>query len=53
MQHNVHNAIDLSEFDGIESDENHGIREYLTTTHRGNFLMPRRDLRALPRPRPN
>jgi len=46
-------GIDLSEFDGIESDENHGIREYLTTTHRGNFLMPRRDLRALPRPRPN
>jgi hypothetical protein len=46
-------AIDLTEFDGIGSDENHGILEYLTTTHRGNFLMPRRDLRALPRPRPN
>jgi len=45
-------TIDLTEFDGIEAGENHGIREYLTTTHRGNFLMPRRDLRALPRPQP-
>lgn len=46
-------AIDLTEFDGIEAGANHGILDYLTTTHRGNFLMPRRDLRALPRPRPN
>jgi hypothetical protein len=46
-------AIDLTAFDGIGPGENHGILEYLTTTHRGNFLMPRRDLRALPRPRPN
>jgi hypothetical protein len=45
-------SIDLTEFEGIGPDENHGILEYLTTTHRGNFLMPRRDLRALPRPRP-
>jgi hypothetical protein len=45
--------IDLTDFDGIDANENHGIREYLTTTHRGSFLMPRRDLRALPRPRPN
>lgn len=44
--------IDLSEIADIGDRTNHGILEFVTTTHRGNFLVPRRELRALPNPRP-
>jgi hypothetical protein len=29
---------------------NNGILEYIFVRHRGNFLLPPRDLRALPTP---
>ncbi|MFW5900572.1 MAG: DUF7405 family protein [Halodesulfurarchaeum sp.] len=46
------NGTDLTDEPAIRQRVNNGILEYIFTTHRGNFLVPPRDLRALPSPRP-
>ena len=46
------NGTDLTDEPAIRQRVNNGILEYIFTTHRGNFLVPPRRLRVLPRPRP-
>ncbi|WP_248898224.1 DUF7405 family protein [Haloplanus halobius] len=52
LDHPSGREIDLAEIDGIDTRTNNGILNYITTIRRGNFLIPRRELRALPTPRP-
>jgi len=47
------NGADLTDNPAIRQRINNGILEYIFVDNRGNFLVPPRDLRALPRPRPN
>ena len=44
------NADDISSETAVGRRTNNGIRQYLSVTHRGNYLLPPRDLRALPAP---
>jgi hypothetical protein len=44
------NADDVAEETAVGRRTNNGIRQYLSVTHRGNYLLPPRDLRALPTP---
>lgn len=46
------NGTDLTDVPAIRQRVNNGILEYIFTTHRGNFLVPPRRHRVLPRPRP-
>ncbi|WEL16251.1 Monomeric isocitrate dehydrogenase [Halorhabdus sp. SVX81] len=46
------NGADLTDEPAIRQRVNNGILEYIFTTHRGNFLVPPRRHRVLPRPRP-
>ncbi len=46
------NGTDLTENPAIRTRVNNGILEYVFVRHRGNFLVPPTDHRALPRPRP-
>lgn len=46
------NGTDLTDEPAIRQRVNNGILEYIFTTHRGNFLVPPRRHRILPRPRP-
>ncbi|WP_123539335.1 DUF7405 family protein [Halosimplex salinum] len=41
-------AMNTDEYDDDVPAENHGIIDYLETRHRGTFLIPPRDERALP-----
>jgi hypothetical protein len=52
LDHPSGREIDLAEIDGIDTRTNNGILDFVTTISRGNFLLPRRELRALPSPRP-
>jgi len=44
------NADDISSETAVGRRTNNGIRQYLSVTHRGNYLLPPRELRALPAP---
>ncbi|SEV96379.1 DUF7405 family protein [Halobacterium jilantaiense] len=44
------NAEDISSETAVGRRTNNGIRQYLSVTNRGNYLLPPRDLRALPTP---
>jgi len=44
------NADDVASETAVGRRTNNGIRQYLSVTHRGNYLLPPRDLRALPTP---
>jgi hypothetical protein len=44
------NGSDLSESAPVGQRTNNGILQYMTVERRGNFLVPPRDRRALPRP---
>jgi hypothetical protein len=44
------NADDVAEETAVGRRTNNGIRQYLSVTHRGNYLLPPRGLRALPTP---
>jgi hypothetical protein len=44
------NAVDLTEESAVGRRRNNGIRQYLSVTHRGNYLLPPRPKRALPTP---
>ena len=44
------NAEDLTEESAVGRRRNNGIRQYLSVTHRGNYLLPPRSKRALPTP---
>ena len=44
------NADDISDETAVGRRTNNGIRQYLSVTHRGNYLLPPRELRALPTP---
>jgi len=44
------NADDISSETAVGRRTNNGIRQYLSVTHRGNYLLPPRELRALPTP---
>jgi hypothetical protein len=46
------NADDVSETTAVGRRTNNGIRQYLSVTHRGNYLLPPREHRALPAPNP-
>ena len=46
------NGQDLTDNPAIRQRVNNGILEYIFTEHRGNFLVPPRQHRALPSPRP-
>jgi len=43
---------DLAETGSVGRRSNNGILRYMTVTHRGNFLLPPREHRAFPTPRP-
>jgi len=47
------NGADLTDNPAIRQRINNGILEYVFVTHRGNFLVPPRELRALPPARPS
>ncbi len=47
------NGADLTDEPAIRQRVNNGILEYVFVQHRGNFLVPPRRHRALPRPRPD
>ena len=47
------NGTDLSENSAVGQRTNNGILRYMSVRRRGNFLVPPRSLRALPRPDPN
>jgi len=44
------NATDVSGQTPVGRTQNNGIRQYLSVTHRGNYLLPPRSSRALPTP---
>lgn len=44
------NATDVSGQTPVGRTQNNGIRQYLSVTHRGNYLLPPRPTRALPTP---
>lgn len=44
------NADDVSGETPVGRTQNNGIRQYLSVTHRGNYLLPPRSKRALPTP---
>lgn len=44
---------DLAENSAVGRINNNGILQYMTVTRRGNYLIPPRDLRALPSARPD
>jgi hypothetical protein len=44
------NATDVSDSTPVGRRQNNGIRQYLSVTHRGNYLLPPRGRRALPTP---
>jgi len=46
------NGTDVSEDSTVGTRLNNGILQYMTVTRRGNYLVPPRSLRALPRPQP-
>ncbi len=46
------NGSDLAGDSSVGQRLNNGILQYLTVTHRGNFLIPPRDLRSLPPAKP-
>jgi hypothetical protein len=43
---------ELARDGAVQSQQNNGILQYLTVLGRGNYLIPPRELRALPRPDP-
>jgi hypothetical protein len=45
-------GTDLAEESALGRKNNNGILQYMTVTHRGNYLLPPRGLRALPSPHP-
>jgi dye decolorizing peroxidase len=44
------NGTDAAEADGVGTRHNNGILQYMTVLRRGNYLLPPRERRALPRP---
>jgi hypothetical protein len=46
------NGTDLAEDSALGRINNNGILQYMTVTRRGNYLVPPRDLRALPPAQP-
>jgi len=44
------NGDDVSDSTPVGRRQNNGIRQYLSVTHRGNYLLPPRQRRALPTP---
>ena len=46
------NGTDVSEESSVGTRLNNGILQYMTVQRRGNYLVPPRALRALPRPNP-
>jgi hypothetical protein len=46
------NGTDLAESSPVGQRQNNGILQYVTVERRGNYLLPPRSLRALPRPNP-
>jgi len=46
------NGTDVSEDSTVGTRLNNGILQYMTVTRRGNYLLPPRARRALPRPNP-
>jgi hypothetical protein len=46
------NGTDVAEESAVGTRTNNGILQYLTVERRGNYLLPPRDHRALPRPTP-
>ncbi len=46
------NGADLTDVPAIRTRVNNGILEYIFVRHRGNFLVPPTEHRALPTPRP-
>ena len=44
------NGTDAAEAGGVGTRHNNGILQYMTVLRRGNYLVPPRDRRALPRP---
>jgi hypothetical protein len=44
------NGTDAAEAGGVGTRHNNGILQYMTVRRRGNFLLPPREKRALPRP---
>jgi len=47
------NGIDVAANTAVGTRTNNGILQYLTVVRRGNFLVPPRPHRALPRPTPS
>lgn len=45
------NGEEVANVSGVGQKNNNGILQYITTTHRGNFLLPPRAKRSFPRPR--
>jgi hypothetical protein len=46
------NGTDLAEEGAVRQRSNNGILQYMTVERRGNYLVPPREYRALPTPRP-
>jgi len=46
------NGTDLAERSAVGQRTNNGILQYISVKRRGNYLLPPRSYRALPRPRP-
>jgi hypothetical protein len=46
------NGTDLADEGAVRQRANNGILQYMTVERRGNYLVPPRDHRALPRPQP-
>jgi hypothetical protein len=46
------NGTDLAEGSAVGQKNNNGVLQYMTVLRRGNFLLPPRELRALPSPNP-
>jgi hypothetical protein len=46
------NGTDVAAESAVGQRLNNGILQYMTVTHRGNYLLPPRDRRALPPPQP-
>ncbi|WP_302081925.1 DUF7405 family protein [Salinibaculum rarum] len=46
------NGTDLAEEGAVRQRSNNGILQYMTVERRGNYLVPPREHRALPTPRP-
>jgi len=44
------NATDITDQSAVGRRTNNGIRQYLSVTHRGNYLLPPRGKRTLPTP---